>query len=140
MPIPLLAKQVYLIWVGIIVAYIFTFIPEWTAWVILVLMALYDIAAVLIPGGPLKVGRALPPGGGQAVARRGLESRPCKYLQGPATACCRRNAPSLLIDDKYRFSCRARSVSRLPGMLLPSACLPACSGARTSHPPPCLPA
>lgn len=54
MPIPLLAKQLYLIWVGIIVAYIFTFIPEWTAWVLLVLMALYDIAAVLIPGGPLK--------------------------------------------------------------------------------------
>ncbi|EFJ44036.1 hypothetical protein VOLCADRAFT_82983 [Volvox carteri f. nagariensis] len=53
-PIPLLMKQLYLIWVGIIVAYIFTWIPEWTAWVILVLMALYDIAAVLIPGGPLK--------------------------------------------------------------------------------------
>ncbi|GLC33671.1 hypothetical protein PLESTM_000098700 [Pleodorina starrii] len=54
-PIPLLLKQIYLIWVGIIVAYIFTFIPEWTSWVILVFMALYDIAAVLIPGGPLKV-------------------------------------------------------------------------------------
>lgn len=59
MPIPLLSKQVYLIWVGIIVAYIFTFIPEWTAWVILCLMAIYDIVAVLVPGGPLKVGREL---------------------------------------------------------------------------------
>ncbi|KAG2484665.1 hypothetical protein HYH03_016553 [Edaphochlamys debaryana] len=44
----------YLIWVGIITAYIFTFIPEWTAWVILVFMAIYDIVAVLVPGGPLK--------------------------------------------------------------------------------------
>ncbi|GIL83410.1 hypothetical protein Vretifemale_12242 [Volvox reticuliferus] len=54
MPIPLLMKQLYLIWVGIIVAYVFTWIPEWTSWVILVFMALYDIAAVLIPGGPLQ--------------------------------------------------------------------------------------
>jgi len=42
--------------VGVISAYIFTWIPEWTAWMIIVCMALYDIAAVLLPGGPLKVG------------------------------------------------------------------------------------
>jgi presenilin 1 len=41
--------------VGICVAYIFTHIPEWTSWVLLVIMALYDLAAVLLPGGPLKV-------------------------------------------------------------------------------------
>lgn len=57
----------YLIWVGIIVAYIFTFIPEWTAWVILCFMALYDIVAVLVPGGPLKVGVRVC-GGGRACA------------------------------------------------------------------------
>jgi len=56
MPMPLLMKQIYMVWVGIIVAYIFTWIPDWTSWVLLVFMALYDIAAVLIPGGPLKVG------------------------------------------------------------------------------------
>lgn len=56
MPMPLLMKQCYMVWVGIIVAYIFTWIPDWTSWVLLVAMALYDIAAVLIPGGPLKVG------------------------------------------------------------------------------------
>jgi presenilin 1 len=28
---------------------------EWTSWVLLVIMALYDLAAVLLPGGPLKV-------------------------------------------------------------------------------------
>jgi hypothetical protein len=42
--------------VGVMVAYLFTFIPEWTAWILLVAMALYDLAAVLCPGGPLKVG------------------------------------------------------------------------------------
>ena len=55
MPMPLLMKQCYMVWVGIIVAYIFTWIPDWTSWVLLVFMALYDIAAVLIPGGPWKV-------------------------------------------------------------------------------------
>jgi dolichol kinase len=54
-PIPLLMKQIYLIWVGIIIAFIFTYIPEWTAWVLLVLMAVYDLIAVLTPHGPLKV-------------------------------------------------------------------------------------
>jgi presenilin 1 len=55
MPVPLFLKQCYTVWVGICVAYIFTHIPEWTSWVLLVIMALYDLAAVLLPGGPLKV-------------------------------------------------------------------------------------
>ncbi len=53
---PLLLKQCYMVWVGIITAYLFTYIPEWTSWVLLVLMAVYDLVAVLMPGGPLKVG------------------------------------------------------------------------------------
>jgi presenilin 1 len=56
LPVPLLLKQCYTVWVGICVAYIFTHVPEWTSWVLLVIMALYDLAAVLLPGGPLKVG------------------------------------------------------------------------------------
>jgi hypothetical protein len=55
MPVPLFLKQCYTVWVGICVAYIFTHVPEWTSWVLLVIMALYDLAAVLLPGGPLKV-------------------------------------------------------------------------------------
>ncbi|KAF6255797.1 Presenilin-domain-containing protein [Scenedesmus sp. NREL 46B-D3] len=55
MPVPLFLKQCYTVWVGICVAYIFTHIPEWTSWVLLVIMALYDLAAVLLPGGPLKI-------------------------------------------------------------------------------------
>lgn len=40
---------------GIIVATWFTKLPEWTTWVLLVALALYDLAAVLAPGGPLKL-------------------------------------------------------------------------------------
>ncbi len=54
-PAPLLLKQCYLIVTGVAVAFVFTWIPEWTTWVLLVAMALYDILAVLVPGGPLKV-------------------------------------------------------------------------------------
>lgn len=48
-------KQGYLVVIGILVAYWFTFLPEWTTWVLLVAMALYDLAAVLLPGGPLRL-------------------------------------------------------------------------------------
>lgn len=54
MPVPITMKQGYLIITGIVVAYIFTLIPEWTTWVMLIAMALYDLCAVLLPGGPLK--------------------------------------------------------------------------------------
>jgi len=53
MRMPTLVKQAYVITVGVITAYWFTKIPEWTTWVVLLSMALYDICAVLIPGGPL---------------------------------------------------------------------------------------
>ena len=36
--------------------YMFTFVPEWTTWALLMAMALYDLWAVLLPGGPLKAG------------------------------------------------------------------------------------
>jgi hypothetical protein len=59
MPVPLLMKQCYVVWVGVLMAYIFTWIPDWTGWVLLIAMAIYDIAAVLAPGGPLKVRQGL---------------------------------------------------------------------------------
>lgn len=40
---------------GIIVAAWFTKLPEWTTWSLLVALALYDLVAVLAPGGPLKI-------------------------------------------------------------------------------------
>lgn len=53
--IAIFVKQGYLVVIGILVAYWFTFLPEWTTWVLLVAMALYDLAAVLLPGGPLRL-------------------------------------------------------------------------------------
>jgi presenilin 1 len=44
-PAPLLLKQGYLVVTGTAVAFVFTWIPEWTTWVLLLAMALYDIAA-----------------------------------------------------------------------------------------------
>ena len=54
-PAPLVMKQAYLIFIGTVVAFYFTRIPEWTTWVLLVAMAVYDLFAVLTPGGPLRV-------------------------------------------------------------------------------------
>lgn len=49
-PSPILLKQGYLIFIGTVVAFYFTRIPEWTTWVLLVAMAVYDLIAVLTPG------------------------------------------------------------------------------------------
>lgn len=48
-------KQGYLVVIGMLVAYWFTLLPEWTTWTLLVAMSLYDLAAVLLPGGPLRL-------------------------------------------------------------------------------------
>ncbi|KAL1566377.1 presenilin-like protein [Salvia divinorum] len=47
--------QAYLVVIGMLVAYWFTLLPEWTTWGLLVAMSLYDLAAVLLPGGPLRL-------------------------------------------------------------------------------------
>ncbi|XP_055828037.1 presenilin-like protein At2g29900 [Solanum dulcamara] len=51
----IIITQGYLVIIGVLVAYWFTLLPEWTTWVLLVAMALYDLAAVLLPGGPLRL-------------------------------------------------------------------------------------
>ncbi|KAK6137026.1 hypothetical protein DH2020_029225 [Rehmannia glutinosa] len=53
--IPIIVKQGNMVVLGIIVAAWFSRLPEWTTWVVLVALALYDLAAVLAPGGPLKL-------------------------------------------------------------------------------------
>lgn len=53
--IPILLRQAYMVSLGIIVAAWFTKLPEWTTWVLLVALAVYDLVAVLAPGGPLKL-------------------------------------------------------------------------------------
>ena len=54
-PSPLAMRQGYLIAIAAIVAFYFTRIPEWTTWTLLIAMAVYDLYAVLTPGGPLRV-------------------------------------------------------------------------------------
>ncbi|KAK8972199.1 hypothetical protein V6N11_024284 [Hibiscus sabdariffa] len=51
----IVVTQGYLVLIGMLVAYWFTLLPEWTTWVLLVAMALYDLAAVLLPVGPLRL-------------------------------------------------------------------------------------
>jgi len=51
---PLTARQGYCIFTGVATAYIFCHVPPWTTWALLGAMAVYDLYAVLAPGGPLK--------------------------------------------------------------------------------------
>ncbi|CAI0474602.1 unnamed protein product [Linum tenue] len=51
----IIVTQGYLVAIGMLVAYWFTLLPEWTTWVLLVALALYDLAAVLLPVGPLRL-------------------------------------------------------------------------------------
>ncbi|KAK4743363.1 hypothetical protein SAY87_001364 [Trapa incisa] len=53
--IPIILRQFYMVSLGIIVAAWFTKLPEWTTWIVLVALAVYDLVAVLAPGGPLKL-------------------------------------------------------------------------------------
>lgn len=53
--VPIVLKQGYMVVLGIIVAAWFTKLPEWTTWVLLIALAVYDLVAVLAPGGPLKI-------------------------------------------------------------------------------------
>lgn len=52
---PIIITQSYTVILGIITAAWFTQLPEWTTWVLLVALAIYDLVAVLAPGGPLKI-------------------------------------------------------------------------------------
>lgn len=51
----ILITQGYMVVIGVLVAYFFTLLPEWTTWFLLVALAIYDIAAVLLPVGPLRL-------------------------------------------------------------------------------------
>ncbi|XP_074565482.1 presenilin-like protein At1g08700 [Curcuma longa] len=53
--VPILLRQSYLVALAVIVAAWFSRLPEWTTWTLLVALALYDLAAVLCPRGPLRV-------------------------------------------------------------------------------------
>eukprot|EP01094_Clydonella_sp_ATCC50884_P023498 TRINITY_DN5655_c0_g1_i1.p2 TRINITY_DN5655_c0_g1~~TRINITY_DN5655_c0_g1_i1.p2 ORF type:complete len:387 (+),score=142.51 TRINITY_DN5655_c0_g1_i1:82-1161(+) len=52
---PTYLTQIYLVLVSALMAIAFTRIPEFTTWAILLAVAIYDVFAVLCPGGPLRV-------------------------------------------------------------------------------------
>lgn len=71
--------QGYLVVIGMLVAYWFTLLPEWTTWVLLVAMALYDLAAVLLPVGPLRLLVDLAISRDEDIPALVYEARPVSY-------------------------------------------------------------
>lgn len=53
--IPMFATQTYLVCTSVILAWNFARFDEWTCWALLIMLALYDLCAVLTPCGPLKM-------------------------------------------------------------------------------------
>lgn len=52
--IPQSITQMYLVFTSVILAWHLSHFDDWTAWTLLVMLALYDLCAVLSPCGPLK--------------------------------------------------------------------------------------
>jgi len=69
---------------GIIVAAWFTKLPEWTTWTLLVALALYDLVAVLAPGGPLKLLVDLASTRNEELPALVYEARPTVATRTPA--------------------------------------------------------
>lgn len=80
--VPILMRQSYTVALGIIVAAWFTRLPEWTTWALLVALALYDLVAVLAPGGPLKILVELASSRDEELPALVYEARPATNVSG----------------------------------------------------------
>jgi presenilin 1 len=84
--IPIILRQCYMVCLGIIVAAWFTKLPEWTTWTLLVALAVYDLVAVLAPGGPLKLLVELASSRNEELPALIYEARPTVAPTGRAAA------------------------------------------------------
>eukprot|EP00241_Pyramimonas_parkeae_P002131 CAMPEP_0114232318 /NCGR_PEP_ID=MMETSP0058-20121206/4538_1 /TAXON_ID=36894 /ORGANISM="Pyramimonas parkeae, CCMP726" /LENGTH=482 /DNA_ID=CAMNT_0001343775 /DNA_START=338 /DNA_END=1786 /DNA_ORIENTATION=+ len=82
-PAPILLKQGHMIFIATVCAYGLARIPEWTTWLLLLAMAMYDVAAVLTPAGPLKRLMDLAHARNQHVPALVYESGPFRKLNVP---------------------------------------------------------
>ncbi|MQM01028.1 hypothetical protein Taro_033769 [Colocasia esculenta] len=89
--VPIAVTQGYLVLIGVLVAYWFTMLPEWTTWALLMAMALYDLAAVLLPVGPLRLLVELAISRDEEIPALVYEARPVvEHHEGAPTAPPRR--------------------------------------------------
>ncbi|URE03682.1 Presenilin [Musa troglodytarum] len=84
--VPVLLRQAYLVALAVIVAAWFARLPEWTTWTLLLALALYDLAAVLCPRGPLRVLVELASSRDEELPALVYESRPASASVSHAVA------------------------------------------------------
>ncbi|KAG8062729.1 hypothetical protein GUJ93_ZPchr0003g16924 [Zizania palustris] len=97
--VPIALHQAALVAIAVLTAFWFTLLPEWTTWALLVAMAVYDLAAVLLPGGPLRVLLELAIERNEEIPALVYEARPIDPHHGQNWRLWRdRNQPDRALD------------------------------------------